>query len=126
MRRQELHISDSQNDRLNKQIYNMHIPVNYNPILPESRGHVINVLSSSFKKVEALNEQIKSTDDDMLKSSLRQQKNAICKQMIEYSGDSINKSQIHKDQEEYRDYKRKFVSEPESDSDLIEKNAAPI
>ena len=122
MRRQELYISDSQNDRLNKQIYNMYIPVNYNPILPESREHVINVLSSSFKKVEELNEQIKSTDDDMLKSSLRQQKNAICKQMIEYSGDSINKSQNHKDQEEYRDYKRKFVSEPESDSDLIEKN----
>ena len=42
--------------------------------------------------------------------------------MIEYSGNSINKSQIHQDQEEYRAYKMKFWNEQEQDMDLMEKH----
>jgi len=122
MKRQEHKISDSYNDYLNKAIQNIYIPVNYTPILPESRNGVIGTLENSFKEVEKLNERIKSTDDDELKSSLRQKKNAICKEMIEYSNNSINKSQVHKDQEEYRDYKRKFGDEQENDTDLMEKH----
>lgn len=125
MKRQEHYVSDSYNDYLNKAIQNIYIPVNYTPILPESRHGVIGTLENSFKAVEKLNEQIKQADladNDELKSSLRQQKNAICKRMVEYSGDSINKSQIHKDQEEYRAYKMKFWNEQEQDMDLMEKH----
>ena len=122
MKRQEHYVSDSYNDYLNKAIQNIYIPVNYTPILPEPRNGVINTLENSFKKVEELNERIKSTNDGVSKSSLRQQKNAICKQMIEYSGNSINKSQIHQDQEEYRAYKMKFWNEQEQDMDLMEKH----
>ena len=122
MKRQEHYVSDSYNDYLNKAIQNIYIPVNYNPILPEPRNGVINTLENSFKEVEKLNEQIKSTNDDMSISSLRQQKNDICKRMVEYSSNSINKSQVHQDQEEYRDYKRKFWDEQEHDMDLMEKH----
>ena len=125
MKRQEHYVSDSYNDYLNKAIQNIYIPVNYTPILPESRHGVIGTLENSFKAVEKLNEQIKQADladNDELKSSLRQQKNAICKRMVEYSGDSINKSQVHQDQEEYRAYKMKFWNEQEHDMDLMEKH----
>jgi predicted lactoylglutathione lyase len=125
MKRQEHKISDSYNDYLNKAIQNIYIPVNYTPILPESRHGVVSTLENSFKEVEKLNEQIKQADladDDMLKSSLRQQKNAICQRMVEYSGDSINKSQVSKDQDEYWVYKRKFIAEQEQDMDLMEKH----
>ena len=125
MKRQEHYVSDSYNNYLNKAIQNIYIPANYTPILPESRHGVIGTLENSFKEVEELNEQIKQADladNDELKSSLRQQKNAICEQMIEYSSNSINKSQVHQDQEEYRAYKMKFWNEQEHDMDLMEKH----
>ena len=125
MKRQEHYVSDSYNDYLNKAIQNIYIPVNYTPILPESRNGVIGTLENSFKKVEELNEQIKQADladNDELKSSLRQQKNAICKQMIEYSGESHNKSQNQADRDDYMAFKMKFWNEQEQDMDLMEKH----
>jgi hypothetical protein len=118
MKREEPYTID--NNRMDKLINNMYIPVNYTPPL-EASNAVLETLKNSFTAVEELNERIKATDDDISKSSLRQQKSAICKQMIEYSGKRHNESHDQGFRDKCMEYRVYFGDKLEGDSDLIEK-----
>ena len=52
----------------------------FNTLSPEGIKNALSKASKAWEDVQKLNEQIESTDDELLKSSLRQEKNAICKE----------------------------------------------
>ena len=88
----------------------------------QSRETVLSYANNAWEKCEALNEKIKSTDDDYLKSSLRRQKNLISEECQEYLRVSSNKSNVAKDKEDYQGYRMKFVEMIENDMDLVKKH----
>jgi len=72
------------------------------------------VLSETFKaweNVQKLNEQIKSTDDELLKTSLRQEKHAIC---IEQEQSLLGASYMIKDPSGFSNYRIKFFHADEN------------
>jgi len=92
-----------------------------NTFIPQSRETVLSYANNAWEKCEALNEKIKSTDDDYLKSSLRRQKNLTAEECQEYLRVHSNKSNVAKDKEDYQAYRMKFVGMVENDIDLVRK-----
>jgi len=90
--------------------------------VPQSRETVLSYSNNAWVRCEQLNEKIKSTDDDYLKSSLRRQKNLISEECQEYLRVSSNKSNVAKDKEDYQAYRMKFVEMIENDMDLVKKH----
>ena len=92
MKKQEIYTID--NNRIDKLINNMYIPVNQqndylystinNTLTPQAIEKAISTAAKAWEDVQKLNEQISLADDGSLRTSLKQEKNAICKKNVEH------------------------------------------
>jgi hypothetical protein len=69
-----------------------------------------------------MNEKIKLTEDDMLKSSLRREKNFFAEQMQKYVSDGYDSVCNVVNSKDFMDYKVKFMQSIENDMDLMKKH----
>ncbi len=78
---------------------------NITQLTPQGVDKVLSEASKAWENVQKLNEQIKSTDDELLKTSLRQEKHAIC---IEQEQHLLGASYMIKDPSGFGNYRIKF------------------
>lgn len=78
---------------------------NITQLTPQGVDKVLSEASKAWENVQKLNEQIKSTDDELLKTSLRQEKHAIC---IEQEHHLLGASYMIKDPSGFTNYRIKF------------------
>lgn len=78
---------------------------NITQLTPQGVDKVLSEASKAWENVQKLNEQIKSTDDELLKISLRQEKHAIC---IEQEQHLLGASYMIKDPSGFGNYRIKF------------------
>ena len=78
---------------------------NITQLTPQGVDKVLSETSKAWENVQKLDEQIKSTDDELLKTSLRQEKHAIC---IEQEQHLLGASYMIKDPSGFSNYRIKF------------------
>ena len=78
---------------------------NITQLTPQGVDKVLSETSKAWENVQKLNEQINSTDDELLKTSLRQEKHAIC---IEQEQHLLGASYMIKDPSGFTNYRIKF------------------
>jgi len=83
---------------------------------------VLKKAAAAWTKIEEMNEKIKLTEDDMLKSSLRREKNLFAESMMQYVSDGYNNAADTAKSKDYIEYKMKFLQSVENDRDLIAKH----
>lgn len=83
---------------------------------------ILKKAAEAWTKIEEMNEKIKLTEDDMLKSSLRREKNLFAEQMQKYVSDGYNDVCNVVNSKDFMDYKVKFMQSVENDMDLMKKH----
>ena len=83
---------------------------------------ILKKAAEAWTKIEEMTEKIKLTEDDMLKSSLRREKNLFAEQMQKYVWDGYNDVCNVVRTEDFLGYKMKFLQSVENDMDLIKKH----
>ena len=89
---------------------------------------VLKKAGEAWTKIEEMNEKIKLAENDILKSSLRREKNLFAEQMMNYVSDGYNNAPSYylntynTNRDGLLDYKVKFMQSVENDMDLMKKH----
>ena len=83
---------------------------------------ILKKAEEAWTKIEEMNEKIKLTEDDMLKSSLRREKNLFAEQMQKYVSDGYDNVCNVVNSSDFMRCKVKFMQSVENDMDLIKKH----
>jgi hypothetical protein len=83
---------------------------------------ILKKAEEAWIKIEEMNEKIKLTEDDMLKSSLRREKNLFAEQMEKYVSDGYDNVCNVVNSSDFMRCKVKFMQSVENDMDLMKKH----
>ena len=83
---------------------------------------ILKKAEEAWTKIEEMNEKIKLAENDILKSSLRREKNLFAEQMEKYVSDGYNECINVVHSKDYMPYKVKFMQSVENDMDLMKKH----